>query len=97
MATTISKKIYVKASADKPSVKPPPRYKTFGLEAEIRFYAIEDGDETEKGEESEILVFYDSSLAESKQKLEKRQFPYIDKFDHEGLLVISAMCKITVG
>ena len=49
MAKTISKKISFKALADKPLGKPPSRDKTFGLEPEIRFCAIEDGDETKKG------------------------------------------------
>ena len=49
MANTISKKIYVKASASKQSGKPPPGGKTLGIEPEIRLYAIEDGDETEEG------------------------------------------------
>ena len=50
MDKTISKKIYVKDSADKPLRNPPPGDKTFGFEAAIRFYAIEDGDETEEVE-----------------------------------------------
>ena len=49
MAKTISKKISVKASASKPSWKSPPGDKNFGIEPEIRFYAIEDGDKTEEG------------------------------------------------
>ena len=32
----------------------------------------------------------------SKQKLVKRQFPYIDTPDHEGLIVINAMRNLTV-
>ena len=47
MANTISKKISVKASADKPSGKPSPGDKTLGIEPDIRVYTIEDGDETE--------------------------------------------------
>ena len=49
MEKTISKKIYVMSSAAKPSGKPPPRYKTFGFDPEIIFYAVEDGDDTEEG------------------------------------------------
>ena len=49
MAKSISKKSSVKDSAAKPSGKPPPGDKTFGLETAIRLYAIEDGDEDEKG------------------------------------------------
>ena len=48
MDNTTSKKISVKDSSAKPSGKPPPGDKTFGIEPEIRFYAIEDCDETEK-------------------------------------------------
>ena len=49
---SISKKISVEASAAKPSDNPPTRDKTCGLEPANRFYEIEDGDETEKGEEA---------------------------------------------
>ena len=52
---------------------------------------------TEEGEESEILVIHDSSLAESKKNNFKGKFLYIDKFDHEGTTVISAMQYLTVG
>ena len=96
MAKPISNKISVKASTAKPLGKPPPRDKTCGLEPYIRFYEIEDGDDTEKVEESEILVVYDSSLAASKKNLIKRQFPYIDTFDHEGPVVINVMRNLTV-
>ena len=75
MAKTISNKISAKDSAVKTLGKPLPGDKTFGIEPAIRFYAIEDGDETEKGEESEILVVYDSSLASYKQILVKRHSP----------------------
>ena len=59
MANPISKKSSVKASMDKPLGKPLPGDKTCGFEPDIRIYEIEDGDETEKGEEAEILVVYD--------------------------------------
>ena len=49
MANTISKKIYVNASATNPLGKPTPRDKTLGLDPVISFYNIEDGDETEEG------------------------------------------------
>ena len=97
MEKSISKKSSVKALVAKPSCKPPPGDKTFGVDTAIRFYALEHGDETKKWEEAEILVVYDSSLAASKQKLAKRQFPYIDMFDQEGPIVISAMHDLTVG
>ena len=45
-----SKKISFKASTAKPLDKPPTGDKTCGLETAIRFYEIEDGYETEKGE-----------------------------------------------
>ena len=51
-AKSISKKSYFKASTAKPSGKLPPGDKTCGLEPDIRFYEIEDGDVTEKGEEA---------------------------------------------
>ena len=46
MANTISKKIYIKASASKPLGKPPPGYKNLGIETAICFYDIEDDDDT---------------------------------------------------
>ena len=49
MANTISKKSYVKASAAKTLGKLPPGDKNLGVDPEIRFYAIEEGDETEEG------------------------------------------------
>ena len=52
MDKNISKKISIKASSanplEKPSEKPPPGDKTFGIGPDTRFYDIEDGDETEK-------------------------------------------------
>ena len=52
MAKPIGQKISVEASSAKPLVKPLPGDKNCGLDPDIRFYDIEDGDETEKGEES---------------------------------------------
>ena len=97
MAKTISKKISAKASVANPFGKTMPGDKIFILETEICFYAIEDGDETEEGEDAEILVVYDSILAVSKQNPVKRKFPNIDTFDHEGPVFISAMHDLTVG
>ena len=37
----------IKASTDKPNSKPPPGDKTLGIEPVVRFYEIEDGDNTE--------------------------------------------------
>ena len=48
MAKTISNKISIKDLSANPSGKHLPGDKTFGLDPEIRFYAIEDCDETEK-------------------------------------------------
>ena len=97
MAKTIGMKSSAKASAAKPSGKPPTGDKTFGIEPVIRFYAIEDGDDTEKGEEPEILVVCDASLLASKKNLVKMQFLYINTFDHEGPIVIITMRNLTVG
>ena len=76
--------------------KPPPGDKSFGIASAIRYYDIEDRDDTEKGYEAEILVVYDSSLAAYKKNLAKRKLPYIDMFDYEGPVVNSAMCNLTV-
>ena len=97
MVKTTSNKSSFKASEAKSSGKPPPRNKHLGLETDIWFYAIKYGDETEKGEESEILVIHDPSLAAYKQTLLKRKLSYIDTFDHEGPAVVSAMRKLTSG
>ena len=96
MANPISMKISVKASTTMPLGKPLPGDKIFRLDPAIHFYEIEDRDESEKCEESEILVVYDSSLAASKQILFKRQFPCINMFNHEGPVVINAMHDLTV-
>ena len=85
MAKPISKTISVKDSTSKPLGKPPPGDKTCGIEPTIRFYELENVDDTEKGEEAEILVIYYSSLAAYKQNLVNRQYPYIDTFNHEVL------------
>ena len=37
-----------------------------------------------KENKAEILVVYDSIFAASKQNLVKRQFPYLNMFNHEG-------------
>ena len=56
MSEPISKRNLAKASTAKPSGKPPPRDELLGLEPEIPFYELEDSDETEEGEQAEILV-----------------------------------------
>ena len=50
MVNTINKKISAKASAAKPSGRPRIGDKIIGIYPEIRFYAIEDGDDTEEVE-----------------------------------------------
>ena len=95
MENTISKKISAEASAAKPLVKPTPGDKSLGLDTDIWFYAIEDIDDHEEGEEVEIFVVYDSSLAASKQNLVKRKFTYIYTFDHEGPAFIIMMRDLT--
>ena len=97
MAKSVSKKISSKASAAKPSGKPPPGDKSFGLDPDIRFYDIEDKDETEKEEESEKLAAYDSILTAYKQNLINMQSPFINTFYHKGSVVIIAMCNLTVN
>ena len=59
--------------------------------------AVEDIDETEEVEESEILAIHNSSLAKSKQNLVNRKSPYIDMFNHEGPVVVNTMCDLTSG
>ena len=95
MGKTTDKKSSVKASSAKPLGKPPHGDKNLGLEPAIRFYMLEDGDETAEGEESEIPVFHDSSLALSKKNFVKRKFPYINTFDHEGPAVVNTMRDLT--
>ena len=95
MAKTISNKISVKASSAKPLGKPPTGVKNLGIDPAICFYAVEDGDETEEGEEAYIIFVYDSSLATSKQNLVKRKFPYIYIFYYDEPVVISTMRDIT--
>ena len=55
MSKTINKKISVKTSEDKPSGKPLPGNKTLVIEPVVRFHAIKDSENTEEGEEVEIL------------------------------------------
>ena len=97
MAKTISKKRSVKASASKPSGKNPTGDKTFGIDPAIRFYAIEDGDDTEQVEEAEILVVYNSILAASKQNLVNRKLIYINTFNHKLAVVIRTMRNLSIG
>ena len=51
MAKTVSLKS-TRASIAKPNTKPLPRDKTLGIDPVIFFYEIEDGNNTEEGEES---------------------------------------------
>ena len=50
-----------------------------------------------KDKNRKYFFVYDSSLAAYKQNLFKRQFSYIDMFDHEGPVVINAIRNLTVG
>ena len=68
MARSMSKRNSANASTAKPSGKIPPGDKSFGLEQYIRFYLVEDGDNTEEGEESEILIIHDKILTETNQR-----------------------------
>ena len=70
--------------------------KTLGLGPDIRFYEIEDDEKTEEGEEAEILVIHDSSLAASKKNI-KRDSPYINIFDYKITSMIHTMKNLTAG
>ena len=83
MARSISKRNILKVSIAKPSFKPLPEDKSLGLDSSIRLYELEDGDKTEEGEDAEILIVQDKSLAATKQKYRQEKFPYIDTFDHQ--------------
>ena len=61
----------------------------------ILSYELEYSDKTEGGEEVEILIPHDKSLAAFKKNLVKSKFPYTNAFNHEGLTVISAMHHLT--
>ena len=95
MDRSISKRHPVKASASKPLGNPLPGYKTLVLEPNIRVYEIENSDKTEEGEDSEILIIHNKSLAPTKQKLVKRKFPYINTFDHQVTTVVSTIHYLT--
>ena len=86
----------IKVSTAKLNGKPPPGGKYPGIEPDIHFYEIEDGDNTEDEEESEILVIHELSLATSKQNIIKIKFPYIYVFGHQGLAVVRAMQYLIV-
>ena len=86
----------VKASTTKPNGKTPSGDKYLGIEIYIRFYEIEDGDNTDEGKESEIIVIHNLSLMVSKQNLIRCKFPYIDTLYHERTTVICAMRNLTV-
>ena len=60
-------------------------------------YKIEDDDNTEEGEEAEMLFIHNSRLAASTQNLIKIGCPYINMFDHEGPTVIRVIRDLTVG
>ena len=96
MTKTVSLKP-VKASAANNNGKPPPGDKTLGVDPDIRFYEIEDGDKTEEVEESEILVVHYSSLASFNKSLFKRKFPWVEMFYYEVPTMINVICYAKVG
>ena len=63
MARSIRKRNPVKASTYKSLGKHPPGDKNLRLDTYIRFYEIEDGDNTEEWEDAEIIITHDKSLA----------------------------------
>ena len=65
MERTISMKT-LKSSTAKPNGKTPPGDKVLAIETAIRFCEVEDGHNTEDGEEVKILVIQDSRLTSSK-------------------------------
>ena len=81
MARSISKRNTVNAQTANTSGKPPPGDKSFEIEPDICFYALEDGDHTEEGEDGETLTTQDKRLTETKQNIFKRNSPYINTFD----------------
>ena len=97
MGKTASKKSSVKATTAKPLVKPIPGNNTLGLDPEILFYKLEDGDETPEGEEAEIFVIHDSILAASKQNIVNRKFLYIDMSNHDVHASVNAVHDLTSG
>ena len=56
MMKTISRKSLVKALEDNPLGKDLPRDKTLGLDPENHVYQIEEGDNTEEGENQTTLI-----------------------------------------
>ena len=58
VAKTISKKSSVKASAYKPLGKPPPGYKTLGIDPSIRLHDVKYVYDTEEVEDEKIPVVY---------------------------------------
>ena len=81
----------MKASTAKPLGNPPTRDKTFGIDPDIRYYELEDGDKTEEGEYAEILIILDKRLESNNKNLFKRKFPYIHMFDHQVTAVVRVM------
>ena len=79
MARTISMKMKTATS----NGSPPPKDKTLVFEPDIRFYEIEDGDNTDSEEESEILIMRDKSLTVTRKQIIKRKSPYINTFYHK--------------
>ena len=72
-----------------------PENKSLGLDPDIFLYEIEDGDNSEKGEDSEILNIKYKRLPSTKQNLVNRNLPYIDMFNHMGPYEVRAMHNLT--
>ena len=58
MTESISKRNEAKASMEKLLGKPTPRDTSLGIELAIHFYSLEDGDQTEEGEEAEKSILF---------------------------------------
>ena len=63
------------ASTAKPLEKYLTGDKSLGLETDIRFYELEDSDNTKEVEYAEILIIQDKILLSTKKNLFKRKFP----------------------
>ena len=59
MERSIIKRNSAKASTAKRLDTPLHEDKSFGLDPDTRLYLIEDGDNTEEGEDAEILIIHD--------------------------------------
>ena len=97
MARYISKINLSKVSTAKHLGNPMPGDKYLGIESAINLYEIEDGDNNEEEEDTEIFIIQDKSLPETKQNLVKSKLSFIDKFDHTVSAVVRVMHDLTHG